>query len=113
MQFLEGCPKSFFLVTLSLHFAIVPPSFTAESLVSPLFRKRDHFFVDKKKLTAMIQMGEIEPLDEKRRIWRYRGTALTPRSFRARSARISLDVAKSLQKILRSEITRTPMEAEA
>lgn len=60
----------------------------------------------------MVQMGEIEPLDERRRIWRYRGIALTPQSFRAESARISTQIPQSLQEVMRSEITRKPMEVE-
>jgi hypothetical protein len=88
---------------------VVPKYFDSSFLAAPSFSKKNYLYVKKQKCQEMLSRGEVELLDAARRIYRMTQLFRTEDSFRARSARISLNVPRSLQRVLASETTRRPM----
>jgi hypothetical protein len=55
----------------------------------------------------MHSQGEIEPLDPKRRIWRFRNKFRTEESTRVRTSRVSLSIARMAREVMIGEIMQT------
>ena len=95
---------------MSVKYAIAAPSVLHSDLLAPTFRKKKHYHVFREEFLLLKDCGAIEPLDEKRRIWRYVGCFVSEHTKSTGAGELSLAIPRKLFDVMKSSMTHRPID---
>jgi len=96
---------------VSAKFSIVPASFSLSDIRLCDFSRKDHYYADREEHARLKSLDSIEPLDESRRIWRFKGVCRSASSVKVPKGRMSTAIFGQIAAVFRSDISRRRVEA--